>query len=61
VKNGKGAKMVKLLKASDIPIRTPFHIKIIGEANPYGPQWAAYFERRAGIPMEQYLGPDGYC
>jgi RNA-directed DNA polymerase len=53
VKNGKGVKMVKLLKVSDTPIRNPRHIKIIGEANPYDPQWAAYFERRAGIPMEQ--------
>jgi RNA-directed DNA polymerase len=56
VKNNKGAnEMVKLLYASDTPIRKPLHIKIRGEANPYDPRWGTYFEARVGSNMKNHL------
>jgi RNA-directed DNA polymerase len=38
-----------LFYASDVPIRR--HIKVKGKANPYDPQWEAYFERRMDARM----------
>ncbi|MFA7095946.1 MAG: group II intron reverse transcriptase/maturase [Gammaproteobacteria bacterium] len=46
-------KWVKLVKASDTPIRR--HIKIKGGANPYDPQWEQYFENRLGLTMKENL------
>jgi RNA-directed DNA polymerase len=44
---------VRLLQAADIPIKR--HIKIKGEANPYDPQWEAYFEERLTTKMMNNL------
>ncbi len=41
--------IVRLFYASDVPIKR--HIKVKGEANPYDPQWEAYFERRMDVRM----------
>lgn len=43
-------RFVKLVKASDTPIRR--HTKIKGEANPYDPAWEQYFEDRLGLAMK---------
>jgi RNA-directed DNA polymerase len=42
-----------LFQASSIAVSR--YVKIKGEANPYDPAWAAYFERRTGIKMAQTL------
>jgi len=56
VKNGNGAEtVVKLLYASDTPIRQPLHIKIKGEANPFDPKWETYFVKRVGSNMKNRL------
>jgi RNA-directed DNA polymerase len=44
------AKMVKLVNASDTPIRR--HTKIKGTANPFDPVWEEYFENRLGLKMK---------
>lgn len=44
---------VKLVKASDIKIRR--HTKIKGEANPFDPRWAEYFEQRNTLKMQDSL------
>ncbi len=46
-------KRVKLVNASDMPIRR--HIKIKGEANPFNPDWEEYFEKRLGLQMKDNL------
>jgi RNA-directed DNA polymerase len=46
-------KKVKLVTASDIPIRR--HIKIRGDANPFNPDWEEYFEKRLGLQMKGNL------
>ncbi|HXG95250.1 MAG TPA: hypothetical protein VNN73_23140 [Blastocatellia bacterium] len=46
-------KTVHLFHASDVPIRR--YVKIIGEANPYDPQWETYFEKRLDVKMEANL------
>ena len=46
-------KMVKLVNASDTPIRR--HIKIKAEANPFNPAWEEYFENRLGLQMKESL------
>ena len=43
-------KKVKLVTASDIPIRR--HTKIKGDANPFNPEWEEYFENRLGLQMK---------
>jgi hypothetical protein len=43
-------KKVKLVKASDTPIRR--HTKIKGAANPFDPAWEEYFENRFGLKMK---------
>ena len=52
---GKGGKpyLVRLLQASDIPIKR--HVKIKGEANPYDPEWELYFEERLTFKMTKAL------
>jgi RNA-directed DNA polymerase len=45
--------MVKLVNASDTPIRR--HIKIKAEANPFNPAWEEYFENRLGLQMKESL------
>ena len=42
-----------LYKAGSLPIRR--HVQIKGEANPYDPGWASYFERRRGAQMADRL------
>ncbi len=42
-----------LLQAMRVPIRR--HIKVIGQANPYDPEWEVYFEQRLGVKMEHDL------
>jgi RNA-directed DNA polymerase len=42
-----------LVRTSAIPIRR--HIKINGDANPYDPQWEAYFEERLRLKMKDSL------
>jgi RNA-directed DNA polymerase len=46
-------KRVKLVNASDIPIRR--HTKIKGGANPFNPEWEEYFEKRLGLQMKENL------
>ena len=46
-------KKVKLVTASDIPIRR--HTKIRGDANPFNPDWEEYFEKRLGLQMKGNL------
>lgn len=41
--------MLKLLYASDTPIRR--HTKIKSDANPFDPSWETYFEDRSGLKM----------
>lgn len=54
VKTGDGEMiMVKLVNASDTPIRR--HIKIRAEANPFKPEWEEYFEERFGLQMSKNL------
>jgi RNA-directed DNA polymerase len=48
------SQIVRLFSASDVPIKR--HIKVKGEANPYDPQWEAYFERRLDVRMVGELG-----
>ncbi len=45
----KDGKVVTLVKASDTAIVR--HVKIKGDANPFDPQWEAYFEDRIGRQM----------
>jgi RNA-directed DNA polymerase len=45
--------MVKLVNASDTPIRR--HIKIKAEAHPFNPAWEEYFENRFGLQMKENL------
>jgi RNA-directed DNA polymerase len=45
--------MVKLVNASDTPIRR--HIKIKAEAHPFNPAWEEYFENRLGLQMKESL------
>ncbi|ADL54989.1 group II intron reverse transcriptase/maturase [Gallionella capsiferriformans] len=44
---------VKLVKASDTPIKR--HVKIKGTANPYDPEFETYFEERLGLSMKESL------
>jgi len=54
VRTEKGeVKMVRLVNASDTPIRR--HIKIKAEAHPFNPIWEEYFERRLGLHMKENL------
>jgi RNA-directed DNA polymerase len=54
VENDKGEKgIVKLVKASDTPIKR--HVKIKGTANPYDPEFETYFEERLGLSMKESL------
>jgi len=54
VENDKGEKgIVKLVKASDTPIKR--HVKIKGAANPYAPEFETYFEERLGRSMNESL------
>lgn len=46
-------KIEYLRKAADTPIKR--HTKIKAAANPYDPQWEAYFEHRLGVKMEATL------
>lgn len=46
-------KLVKLVYASDTPIRR--HTKIKGEANPFDPAWEQYFEGRLNLTMKDNL------
>ena len=46
-------KVVKLVNASDTPIRR--HTKIKGEANPFDPAWEQYFEGRLSLTMKDNL------
>jgi RNA-directed DNA polymerase len=46
-------KTVHLFYASDVTIQR--HIKVIGEANPYDPEWETYFEKRLDVKMEANL------
>ena len=46
-------KVVKLVKASDTPIKR--HVKIKGTANPYDPEFETYFEERLGLTMKESL------
>lgn len=46
-------KTVKLVNASDTPIRR--HTKIKGEANPFDPAWERYFEERLSLTMKDTL------
>jgi len=46
-------KMVKLVNASDTPIRR--HIKIKAEAHPFNPVWEEYFENRHSLQMKESL------
>ena len=46
-------KLVKLVNASDTPIRR--HIKIKAEANPFNPDWEEYFEESFGLQMRENL------
>ena len=46
-------RLVKLVQASDTPIRR--HIKIKGEANPFDPDWELYFEKRLSLLMKNSL------
>ena len=50
--DGNGKKL-KLVKASDTPIRR--HIKIKSDANPFNPAWEEYFEKRLGLQMKENL------
>ncbi len=54
---GKSEKELKLVKASDTPIRR--HIKIKAEANPLDPKWETYFEERLGLKMKDNLRERG--
>ena len=47
-------RFVKLVQASDTPIRR--HTKIKGAANPFDPAWEPYFEKRLGLTMKESLG-----
>ncbi|MBN2257223.1 MAG: group II intron reverse transcriptase/maturase [Anaerolineaceae bacterium] len=51
-KDGK-ERLMKLVKASDTPIRR--HGKIKGEANPYDPKYEEYFERRLDLKAKDDL------
>jgi RNA-directed DNA polymerase len=44
---------VRLFRASRVPMRR--HTTIKGEANPYDPPWAPYFEARLGVRMAHNL------
>ncbi|MDO9052592.1 MAG: group II intron reverse transcriptase/maturase [Gallionella sp.] len=44
-------KFVKLVIASDTPIKR--HVKIKGAANPYDPEFETYFEERLGLTMKE--------
>ena len=46
-------KNLHLFRANLVPIKR--HTKIIGEANPYSPEWETYFERRLDVQMEANL------
>lgn len=46
VKEDGEERIVKLVKASDTPIKR--HVKIKGEANPHDPEYEEYFEKRLG-------------
>lgn len=50
--NGKPI-VIKLFRASDIPIKR--HIKIKGEANPFDPKFETYFEERSTSKMRDTL------
>ncbi|HLE17703.1 MAG TPA: group II intron reverse transcriptase/maturase, partial [Syntrophales bacterium] len=50
---GNPEKVLKLVYASDTPIRR--HIKIKAEANPLDPKWEIYFEERLGLKMKNNL------
>lgn len=42
---------IHLVYAANTPIRR--HIKVIGQANPYDPQWTTYFIQRQRKPLQQ--------
>lgn len=51
--NGK-SQLVHIVYAADTPIRR--HIKVIGKANPYDPQWTNYFiQRHKKTPQKRVL------
>ena len=47
------ARLVKLVQASDTPVRR--HTKIKGAANPFDPDWELYFEKRLGLIVKDSL------
>ena len=49
-------KTVRLLKASDTPIKR--HVKVKAAANPYASEWETYFEHRIDVNMKDNL--EGY-
>jgi len=50
---GGKSKWVRLVQITDTPIRR--HVKVKAEANPYDPQWEAYFEaRQQGATEEEF-------
>lgn len=51
-KDGKPYRMC-LFYTAEVAIKR--HTKIRGEANPYDPEWDAYFEARLGVKMVQHL------
>ncbi len=53
--NGK-TKTVRLLKASDTPIKR--HVKVKAAANPYASEWETYFEHRIDVNLKDNL--EGY-
>lgn len=55
--NGEPKEALKLVKASETPIRR--HTKIKAEANPLDPKWETYFEERLGLKMKGNLRERG--
>ena len=48
---------IRLFKAADVPIKR--HVKIKAAANPFMPEWEAYFEERFALQMkDSYYGYD---
>jgi RNA-directed DNA polymerase len=48
---------IRLFKAADVPIKR--HVKIKAAANPFLPEWEAYFEERFALQMkDSYYGYD---
>lgn len=47
------SRWLRLAEAGDVKITR--HVKIIGNANPFDPQWETYFEERLGFKMKDNL------